>query len=120
MEKVYQHREEQRGVIKFLFKCMSKESDPHLLQGVDVFITHEDKCHRLTPLRNNIMCQEVEELSSDHEEEDTRMIAYAQCASEMFPSIIIKSPDTDIVIALNSSLSIRADIYFETGTAEQR
>ena len=54
-------------------------------------------------------------------EADTRMLAHAKSASAGYSSITIKSPDTDVfIIALNASLSIRADLYFETGRKDKR
>jgi hypothetical protein len=67
------------------------------------------------------MCSEVEELCSDHEEADTRMIVHAVHASGSYPTVIIKSPDTDVLlIALNACLDINADIMFETGAGTGR
>ena len=49
------------------------------------------------------------------------MLAHAKKASAGYPNIIIKSLDTDgFTIALNASLSIRADLYFNTGTKDKR
>ena len=113
--------ENKEELIKFIFKSWSEECDPQLLRGVEVFIAHESQCHQLVASTNTIACHEVEDLACDHEEADTRMLAHAKSASAEYSSIIIKSPDTDVfIIALNASLSIRADLYFETGTKDKR
>ena len=63
-----------------------------------------------------MMCSEIKELYCDHEEADTRMILHTMHASQSYRNIIIKSPDTDVLlIALNACLSADADILFETG-----
>ena len=81
----------------------------------------ESQCDQLVALTNIIACHEVEDLACDHEEADTRMLAHAKSASAGYSSITIKSPDTDVfIIALNASLSIRADLYFETGRKDKR
>jgi hypothetical protein len=113
--------ENKEELIKFIFKSWSEECDPQLLRGVEVFIAHESQCHQLVASTNTIACHEVEDLACGHEEADTRMLAHAKSASAEYSSIIIKSPDTDVfIIALNASLSIRADLYFETGTKDKR
>jgi hypothetical protein len=113
--------ENKEELIKFIFKSWSEECDPQLLRGVEVFIAHESQCHQLVASTNTITCHEVEDLACDREEADTRMPAHAKSASAGYSSIIINSPDTDVfIIALNASLSIRADLYFETGTKDQR
>lgn len=113
--------ENKEELIKFIFKSWSEECDPQLLRGVEVFIAHESQCHQLVASTNTIACHEVEDLACGHEEADTRMLAHAKSASAEYSSINIKSPDTDVfIIALNASLSIRADLYFETGTKDKR
>ena len=112
---------ENKELIKFLFKYWSEECDPQLLRGVEVFVAHENRCHQLVTSTNTIACHEVEDLESDHEEADTRMLAHAKNASAEYPNIIIRSPDKDVfAIALNASLSIHSHLYFETGTKDKR
>ena len=91
------------------------------MKGVEVFLTHEDKCHKLTELLGDMSCTEIEELSSDHEEADTRMIAHARHASLSYSNVIVKSPDTDVFfIALNATNDIFANLFFETGKGNSR
>ena len=59
--------------MKFLFEAW-KTADPQLLNGIEVFITHEKECHKLTASNNAMICSNVEELGCDHEEADTRMV----------------------------------------------
>lgn len=54
---------------------------------VEVVLAHEGQCHSFT---------EVQELFSDHEEADTRIVAHAKQASQYYQGILIKSPDTDV------------------------
>ena len=49
------------------------------------------------------------------------MIVHAIHATQEYSNIIIKSPDTDVLlIALNACLDIDADIMFETGVGNGR
>ena len=108
--------ENKEELMKFLFTSW-KNADPRLLRGIQVFLSHEEKCHSFIQSNEKLTCTEVEELSCDHEEAVTRMIAHARHASQHFPNILIKSPDTDVfVIAVNASLDIAdADIFIEMG-----
>ena len=68
---------------------------------------HEDKCNRFIQSNEQLTYSEVEKLTCDHEEADTRMIAHAKHASLFYHNIVIKSPDTDVFfIALNACLHI--------------
>lgn len=100
--------------MKFIFNTWRK-ADPLLLKGVELFLAHEENCHRLFASNGEMICCETEELYCDHVEAGTRMIAHAKHASQSYPSVMIKSPDTDaFLIALNSCLIIDADILFKT------
>ncbi len=61
-------------LLKFIFECW-KKSSPQLLRGVEVFITHGQDCSMLKESPNGIDCCDVEELTCDHEEADTRMVS---------------------------------------------
>ena len=112
--------ENKEELMKFLFTSW-KKVDASLLRGVEVILSHEDKCHRFIQLNEHLIYREVEELTCDHEEADTRMIAHAKHASQFYGNIVIKSPDTDVFfIALSASLDINADIFFETGVGNGR
>ena len=107
--------ENKEELIKFIFSTWRK-ANPRLLKGVEVFLAHEEHCHRLFDSNGEMMCSEIRELYCDHEEADTRMILHTMHASQSYRNIIIKSPDTDVLlIALNACLSADADILFETG-----
>ena len=107
-------------LMKFIFSTWRK-ADPQLLKGVEVFLAHEEICHRFFDSNGEMMCSEIGELYCDHEEADTRMIVHTMHASLAYRTIIIKSPDTDVLlIALNACLGTDADIMFETGVGTGR
>eukprot|EP00794_Sanderia_malayensis_P020801 gene20801-22841_t len=53
--------ENKEELMKFIFKIWQK-ANSKLLKGVDVFLAHENICHRLTESNGAIECTEVEEL----------------------------------------------------------
>ena len=69
-----------------------------LLKGVDVFLTYEAKCYKFYQSSGLMSHIEIQQLCSDHEEADTRMVAHARYASQLFSTIIIQSPDTDVFL----------------------
>ena len=112
--------ENKEQLMKFIYQSWTK-ADPHLFKDVEVFLSHEEMCHKFFQSNDILISREVEELCCDHEEADTRMLVHASHASQCYENIIIKSPDSDVlVIALNACLEIDAKIYFETGIGTAR
>ena len=112
--------ENKEELLKFLLNSWRK-ADAGLLKGVDVFLTYEADCYRFYQSNGLMSCIEVPQLCSDHEEVDTHMVAHARHASQLYSTIIIQSPDTDVFfIALNASMDIDADLFFETGVGKGR
>ena len=109
--------ENKEELMKFLFTFW-KNVDASLLRGVEVILSHKDKCYRIIELKEYLIYREVEELTCDHEEADTRIIAHAKHASESYGNIVMKSPV--FFIALNASLDINADIFLEIGVRNGR
>ncbi len=112
--------ENKEQLIEFIYPSWRK-ADPMVLKGIEVFLAHQEECHKLIPSNDTLICTEVDELCCDHEEADTRMLVHANHASQFYRKILIKSPDTDVfVIALNASLEINANMFFETGVGTAR
>ena len=93
-----------------------------IFDGKEIYICHEEKCHRMRVIEQTVVVENVPELVCDHEEADTRMAVHAAHASEnAFDSILVASPDTDVfIIMLNQSISCPSSIYFLTGTGIKR
>ena len=93
---------------------MSNDKPLLLLEGMEVIFAHGLVGQRLT-------CEgtaNVEELECDHEEADTRMLLHVQHAASTYGSIVIYSPDTDVlVLAVSFALSISAELFMSMGTA---
>lgn len=65
----------------------------------------------------------IEELESDHEETDTRLILHAFHAhNQQYPNIILHSPDTDVaIIALHFASSLSDSVvYMATGVGNKK
>ena len=92
-----------------------------MFSGIVVYICHDEKCHRLQPGLDNEPnnFQEITTLSCDQEEADTRMLLHANHVSQSPRSIIIRSPDTDVIIILYFCHILQGDLFFETGLKEK-
>ena len=96
----------------FLEMCRTR-----LFYGIEIYLCHQEFCHFLCVVDNEVVVEEIQELECDHEEADTRMILHAKQASTNYSNILIKSPDTDVML-LSISLAQEevGSVYFVTGT----
>lgn len=115
--------ENKEALTDFLFETWRTVPLQAAGKDIAIFVAHRNVCHQLT-LKDGIMSvKEVESLTCDHEEADTRLLLHAKHAwSELYNKIIIQSPDTDVAII---SLSIMAKLpsakmYFLTGTKDRQ
>ena len=111
-----------RQLIKLLLREWSKYSNN--LCGRTVFFVDEEACWILTSDGITVTCVSAAELCSDQEEADTRIILHCLQASKNSESntpIIVKSPDTDLLILLVSYASAVAQpLYLDTGSGNKR
>ena len=79
--------------------------------------------HQFKTASGQIEVSEVAEIRSNQEETDTRVIVYMKYASSIgFQTIVVRSPDTDILVLLlhHSSLAGNSEIQFDTGSGKHR
>ena len=89
--------ENKECLVEFLFQCWSK-CDPGKLADISLIVSHGEACHSLKVIENALEVQRISELFSDHEEADTRLLLHARHAAQVFSTVVIKSPDTDVMI----------------------
>ena len=89
---------------------------------VSLFVTQGMECHKLTATENGIDCNRVDELCTQQEEGDTRILLHAShAASNGHDCIPIQSPDTDVaVLGCTFSHSINAKMLFCIDTKQRR
>ena len=59
---------------------------------------HKELCHQLRVENGEVVAENVAELTTDHEEADTRLILHANHAASNYKDIAIRSPDTDVLV----------------------
>ncbi|XP_066924012.1 uncharacterized protein [Clytia hemisphaerica] len=95
---------------------------PTAFKSKTVLITDGSKCFSMVPGIEKLDVQQVNELSSDHEEADSRMLLHYHHAKSSASNIVIRSPDTDVfIIAIHASFqSVSTNLFFATGTSNSQ
>ena len=96
------------NLVAFLLESWSNMGRQSLGE-LQLYVTSGEHCTKLYVVDDDIMQEQVDELSCDHDEEaDTRLLLHAAHAGRSsYPSVVIKSPDTDVfVLALFSKLAL--------------
>eukprot|EP00057_Strongylocentrotus_purpuratus_P021683 XP_011676157.1 PREDICTED: uncharacterized protein LOC105444073 [Strongylocentrotus purpuratus] len=114
------------ALIRFLFKTWKE--NPTLLHDIKVILAHDEECHSLQNMDGTVKVVVVRELECNHEEADTRLFLHCQYAAASLPSsssstptVIIKSPDTDVfVIGVAKADQIQAQLLFHTGRGNNK
>ena len=105
------------ALIGFICAEWKKEEYRNKLASKNLYITDGECVYKLTA----DACLVVDELRSNHEEADTRMVLHANHASQTSNQILISSPDTDVfVICLGMQHMINASVFFLTGVKNSR
>lgn len=84
-------------LIEYFVTAWSSVS-PSTLGDMLVFIAHGTQCHRVQVVDATTTSTIIPRLESDHEEADTRLILHAVDAGRSHDTVIIHSPDTDVLV----------------------
>ena len=85
-----------------------------------LYVTSQEKCYRFTRSASDedkVQCTKQAELASNHEEADTRLLLHAKHAATANDKVIVRSPDTDVVVlCITMQTAIEKDLFVLTGT----
>lgn len=86
------------------------------------YVTDGESCVKLSPSScNQVSSSNATDLSSNHEEADTRMILHCKHAALESTSVVVRTPDTDVITMLTSLHDkVQADVFVETGVGNNR
>ena len=105
------------SLVKFVCNEWRKEEYRNKIRQKDLYVTDGVEVIKLS----STAITTIQELNSNHEEADTRMVLHATHASSDSNPIVISSPDTDVfVICLVFQHIINLDIFFLTGVKNSR
>ncbi|PIK50720.1 hypothetical protein BSL78_12406 [Apostichopus japonicus] len=87
------------ALLSFLVESW-KEYSPHRLKGLNLYASSGDDCYKLQSVNDSMVTTEIAELHCDHEEADTHVFLHAQYApiNDKAVNVIIRSPDTDVLV----------------------
>ena len=91
-----------------------------LFKGMTLYITNKESCWKLSPVENCVCSSDiVADLECNHEEADTRLLLHAKHASELYDSVLIRTPDTDVIVMCLAMVDeFECNLFVETGTGE--
>ena len=98
------------SLIRFVVEHWQKTPGRKRLEDKELYVTCGNRCYKITAER----VEEEEELRSEQEEADTRLLLHVQHAAneQRYRSIIVSSEDTDVrILCLAFSFSIDVPIY---------
>ena len=88
-----------------------------------MYVTAKERCYALYPgatPNDGVTSNEVFLLRSNYEEADTCLLLHANHAAETYDKVIIKSPDTDVLIlAIAMQPQMQKEIFFLTGAGQR-
>ena len=88
------------SLLAFLLESWSKINGC-LLVEIQLYITSGKECQKLLSVHGCVTQEQVDQLSCDHEEADTRLMlhaVHAHAASWDCQTVLVKSSDTDVFI----------------------
>ena len=97
-----------------------KKLTPEVFHRKTVFTSLSQGCFILSPQNdiNEVITETKQELTTDHEEADTLLLLHAKHESIAFPSIIMKTSDTDVFLFyLAQQHELSTDLYVVTSTS---
>jgi hypothetical protein len=112
-------------LIRLLLSEWQTSKYARILRGRHVYFVCEEKCVSLTSYEGvTVTVSPVEELHSDHEEADTRIVLHCLYAAQTALAetrVVVRSPDTDVlVVLLHYASSIGQPLFFDTGVGNKR
>jgi len=117
--------ENKQRLIKLMLNEWQSEKYAARLRGHQVLYVCEDECVQLQSEDGiTVTACSVPALYSNQEKADTRIILHCLHAAATMPTdtgIIVRSPDTDVLVLLLAySCEVRHQLFFDTGTGNNR
>lgn len=114
--------ENKESLVEFIFQHLASLNLTEEIRDITVFFTHGPDCHEFyVDCTNTLKVKVVQELFSNQEEADTRLILHANHASSDHQTITIRSPDTDVfLLMLHHRTELSRSLIFDTGFGNNR
>ena len=108
-------------LLSFLSEQWRRIKPKDFPNDIKFLISESFNCFSVTKIESQISIENVESLSCDHEEADTRLLLHAKhAADEGYTNAVIRTPDTDVVVMLvGLEDQIANHLFVETGTGNR-
>lgn len=111
------------SLVTFLSDHWSMYESAQMKSLVSFYVNSADRCYLISPglsQSDRVQRIEVPALRCDHEEADTRLLLHSKHAAEEYDDILIKSPDTDVLVLCTAmQKTIGKKLYLMTGTGNK-
>ena len=108
--------ENKESLLSFLCEHWRSCNSSQLSSISTMYVTAKERCYALYPgatPNDGVTSNEVFSLRSNHEEADTRLLLHANHVAKTYDKVIIKSPDTDVLIlAIAMQPQMQKEIFF--------
>jgi hypothetical protein len=114
------NRQNKKKLIDFILDQWRSPAYERELLNRTVYYVCESKCYKIQTSDGTVITIEIDDLSSSQEEADSRMILhvlFTGLESQRESSIVVRSPDTDVMVLLiYYSSKISQTLLFDTGS----
>ena len=115
--------ENKESLLEFFIKHWKSYKSCQFAYVSVLYATSKDKCYTYHPNRNGndpVRTESFPPLDSNHEEADTRLLLHAKHAASTYDTVIIRSPDTDVLVLCTAMQQlIEKDVYMMTGSGKK-
>jgi hypothetical protein len=118
-KKILSSGKSKEAMFRFFLEDWSSDAYKSRIRGRQIYISLGQVCHRISVYDDQVENNKVQELCSNHEEADTKLLLHAKHAADTGSrTVVIKSNDTDVmVICIASSSKLSCRLLLSTGSA---
>ncbi len=121
-KKILSSGENKESLLEFFIKHWKSYKSCQFASVSVLYAISKDKCYTYHPNRNGndpVRTESFPPLDSNHEEADTRLLLHAKHAASTYDTVIIRSPDTDVLVLCTAMQQlIEKDVYMMTGSGK--
>ena len=115
--------ENKESLLEFFIKHWKSYKSRQFDSVSVLYATSKDKCYVYHPNRSGddpVRTDSFPPLDSNHEEADTRLLLHAKHAASTYDTVIIRSPDTDVLVLCTAMQQfIVKDVHMMTGSGNK-
>lgn len=110
-----------QSLVKFCCEFWKNDICKEIIGNKIIYVNSDDICFKFSCIDEQIQREVIDDLSSSHEEADTRII-FHMSKVEAYSNVVIRASDTDIIVIILGNmhkLPTTLNIWMEIGTASK-